>query len=877
MEQNPESESQFGDEPSIERVTLDEVKQLTLEGMVALAARSALRAQPFFFSPDDWGPRRANSILETADVSAGIAVCSSVGRLAGNIWRIARAVRDEMPDEFEEHNAGRCLAAAVQATFYSYAAHEIGSSLGTTDLNMEKTSSAAFRAARLSEVAVGQFGSVALAPDRSDFNLLSSLGLGESGRSGDSVPESFFAQPLWPFEIYGKKRSFIADRIDQWSARVANSGLPQVADRYSDLAAGVRIDWSLFENWILGWAERNVEGFEEGRGKPEDIVVEVKPLHIRSEFSEVKTTVGRSPAERGVATLKGEGATTVDTLSREPLVRVLSQMCGSRKQGTPFTLALLGDWGSGKTSLMKMLEKELKGQDETAFEFAWFKAWEYEHTDNMAAGLADEVFAGLTKEASWLERLWLRMRFLWNEYLRRMLGFVWPIALVLTFVFWQGWHAWILDFLKSEGTEGIAKTGGVVGFAWLLVLVLPRLKAIWEHPISGNLRSGFQLPKFREHLGLIPVIKGHVKQLCKWRLGTWTSFHFSPPLMRKASRRLLVFVDDLDRCSPKCVAEAFDAIRLIMNEEHVIVVIGIDLRIAMQAMATNYKEQASERRSEFEIARDYLGKIVQLFVRLRKPTPESIGKFVGKSLFEDVEQRVDSEPLPPVVAEKSKTPELGAAVAGRDDGKGQSVESGELVELEGKERGDPSGGQPEGGDESKTEETVEEIAEARDRLGKVMKDTTWERDHFVELSQAFEMHNPRQLSRLQNSYRLMKGWLGQGGRETDDMNRKRLMFAIFWGEFVASAGACARETVEAGLWGDGSFELGDEGLVDLPERERLGRVVEWSCVHVKRLYAEDETRSAAFKKWQTEVGSIILPGAQGREDAKKSEIGDGNG
>src|SRR5262249_869620 len=49
---------------------------------------------------------------------------------------------------------------------------------------------------------------------------------------------------------------------------------------------------------------------------------------------------------------------------------------------TPLTVGLFGAWGSGKTTLMRMIERELKETDESKrFVFVQFDAWKYYKED----------------------------------------------------------------------------------------------------------------------------------------------------------------------------------------------------------------------------------------------------------------------------------------------------------------------------------------------------------------------------------------------------------------------------------------------------------------------------------------------------------------
>ncbi len=131
---------------------------------------------------------------------------------------------------------------------------------------------------------------------------------------------------------------------------------------------------------------------------------------------------------------------SVDLLGRRDLVDALAAMLDHPHQGTPFTIALLGDWGAGKTSVMKLLEQTLDGSEANdnqkgyagafrhsrhEFLFAWFNAWEYEKTDNIAAGLAQEIVGGITSKLSPIRKCWLQARFALSEHRWR---FAWALG-----------------------------------------------------------------------------------------------------------------------------------------------------------------------------------------------------------------------------------------------------------------------------------------------------------------------------------------------------------------------------------------------------------------------------------------------------------------
>lgn len=47
-----------------------------------------------------------------------------------------------------------------------------------------------------------------------------------------------------------------------------------------------------------------------------------------------------------------------------------------------FSVGIYGDWGTGKTTLMKLIQKELQNQEYILT--VWFNAWRYEREDQFA-------------------------------------------------------------------------------------------------------------------------------------------------------------------------------------------------------------------------------------------------------------------------------------------------------------------------------------------------------------------------------------------------------------------------------------------------------------------------------------------------------------
>lgn len=93
-----------------------------------------------------------------------------------------------------------------------------------------------------------------------------------------------------------------------------------------------------------------------------------------------------------------------DVLDRRPLVEFLAGLIG-RLSG-PFVLALDSPWGTGKTTLVRMLKATLKQEH---FQCVYFNAWQVDYvTDPLVAlvsALDDIHLANVTAESAFRSHL----------------------------------------------------------------------------------------------------------------------------------------------------------------------------------------------------------------------------------------------------------------------------------------------------------------------------------------------------------------------------------------------------------------------------------------------------------------------------------------
>ena len=77
-----------------------------------------------------------------------------------------------------------------------------------------------------------------------------------------------------------------------------------------------------------------------------------------------------------------------DTFGVDALVRILSNVILSEETQTPITIGIDGKWGTGKTSILQMIEAQARMLE---FHCIWLNAWSLENTQHLIAAVTGEI------------------------------------------------------------------------------------------------------------------------------------------------------------------------------------------------------------------------------------------------------------------------------------------------------------------------------------------------------------------------------------------------------------------------------------------------------------------------------------------------------
>lgn len=135
---------------------------------------------------------------------------------------------------------------------------------------------------------------------------------------------------------------------------------------------------------------------------------------------------------------------------------------------------------------------------------------------------------------------------------------------------------------------------------------------------------------YQQHLGIINLIRKDFEVL---------SFHLKNGSESENYKidRVILYIDDLDRCPPEKVVQVLQAIHLILSFELFVVVVAVDVRWISKCLCENYKLLFRENNNQRGASPyDYLEKIFQIPIKLQQVGPENSKQYINSLIAESL-------------------------------------------------------------------------------------------------------------------------------------------------------------------------------------------------------------------------------------------------
>lgn len=294
-------------------------------------------------------------------------------------------------------------------------------------------------------------------------------------------------------------------------------------------------------------------------------------------------------------------------------------------QGEPLSLGISGDWGVGKSSMMKLLRNSLEGREDIDVRFVEFNAWLYQSYDDARAALMEAITAAVVEQAVEKKEILPRpvleraLGLLGRVKKLRLLGLA-GSAVVDYFTMGQ-MTPWVAGGIAAIG----GLTDGDVGGA--------DVKAA-KDTLSDGIKGAKDLiddekakdddaPKVEEETPR--------KAIQSFRDDLEAT-------LEQLGVTLVVLIDDLDRCLPKTAIATLEAMRLFLFLKHTAFVIAADEGMIRQAVKSHFGDLTLDD----QLITNYFDKLIQLPIRVPPLGTQEVRAYL-MMLFVDEDPNLTSE------------------------------------------------------------------------------------------------------------------------------------------------------------------------------------------------------------------------------------------
>ncbi len=239
-------------------------------------------------------------------------------------------------------------------------------------------------------------------------------------------------------------------------------------------------------------------------------------------------------------------------------IKTLLDLIANSDNETPFVIGIYGEWGSGKTTLMQSVQKELdqdaRYKENGSFrkcKTVWFQAWKYDDEKEILAGLVEEIFKTMERDK-------------------------------------------FFEKCKAKIEKIVAR-----------LKPTKLLQELVKHMTGVSAGEFFGSLQYKEKLGFYDIFQEFFDRLI-WAYLNWRPQTDKYEVADDNKGALVIFIDDLDRCPRQRIIKVLETIKLFMDKEGCIFVIGASNSIIMDALRDTYKEGAER----------FMDKIVQVTFNL---------------------------------------------------------------------------------------------------------------------------------------------------------------------------------------------------------------------------------------------------------------------
>lgn len=279
----------------------------------------------------------------------------------------------------------------------------------------------------------------------------------------------------------------------------------------------------------------------------------------------------------------------------------------------PASIGVYGDWGSGKSSLMYMCKERLMEEDKK-IKCLVFNGWLFENYEDAKTAILGTILDEISKEKNLTKKA--------KDIIKGLYKSIDKFKLVKSILKYG------TDFLVTGGLNSIHG----ITMNQALRTTQEKIEATEIERVQSAATNELNNKELRED------IKKFQKE-------------FTSLLEKTKINRLVVFIDELDRCRPDTILETLEAIKLFLFEGKVAFVIGADERHISYAVKSKFKDIEGV---QIDIGKEYLEKLIQYPIRIPQLNADEMEIYIACLLLQSELEENNFQKVLSWIIEKKK-------------------------------------------------------------------------------------------------------------------------------------------------------------------------------------------------------------------------------
>lgn len=312
-----------------------------------------------------------------------------------------------------------------------------------------------------------------------------------------------------------------------------------------------------------------------------------------------------------------DNASKIDMLFYKPYADIVSETAiGTDEE--PLTVGIFGLWGAGKSTLLNLIGKNYEGNKDAIY--VSINAWMFENYEDAKTAIME----ALLRELKDNEKIPIIIRKSFVSLIKK------------------------IDFLKV-GTKAAATAAPVIasfvtGNPLPLVLNLPNEAKEIETAIKSVSDSvrGIKDDYLKDDETVDDSVVNNIRNFRN---------EFEKTLESEEINRVVVLIDDLDRCQPERIIETLEAIKLFLSVKKTTFIIAADENVIQYAIKKKYPNIDG---FNIELDKEYIEKMIQVPIQIPELSTKDVQnyllllvlqKYMEPNGFEILVSKIEQEKL----------------------------------------------------------------------------------------------------------------------------------------------------------------------------------------------------------------------------------------